>query len=277
MHHVLEYENTNQSEEAFSHRCSSPLRGFHPWSHDWNHCLQGPKILKSRISESPVHPKTRIQEWPVGCVKKPKISQITLLFWYVLWLWYLRNVPKNWTIPTKIEWPQPLFSFGPFKRVKRLKNGSKNLIFKNWLDTRPKMETHDPNVYPTILGGVSRGFWTPFLNRGARSAIFWHLKTGTFAGRIFTSRIAVWILLPAKRLFEVLSSIGFVLQKWSKDNIGKFDPLYCTFKPHFSPLLAPQSGALRISAYGDFQSHPNPSTYSFRAFKPFYSDQKQCK
>ena len=54
-------------------------------------------------------------------------------------------------------------------------------IFKNWLDTRPKMETHDPNVYPTILGGVSRGFWTPFLNRGAPSAIFWHLKTGTFA------------------------------------------------------------------------------------------------
>ena len=44
-------------------------------------------------------------------------------------------------------------------------------------------------------------------------------------------------------------------------------------------LLAPQSGALRISAYGDFQSQsqPNPSTYSFRAFKPFYSDQKQCK
>ena len=25
------------------------------------------------------------------------------------------------------------------------------------------------------------------------------------------------------------------------------------------PLLAPQSGALRISAYGDFQSHPNPT------------------
>ena len=54
------------------------------------------------------------------------------------------------------------------------------MIFKNWLDTRPKMETHDPNVYPTILGGVSRGFWSPFLDWGARSAIFWHLKTGTF-------------------------------------------------------------------------------------------------
>ena len=50
------------------------------------------------------------------------------------------------------------------------------MIFKNWLDTRPKMETHDPNVYPTILGGVSRGFWTPFLDRGARSAIFWHMQ-----------------------------------------------------------------------------------------------------
>ena len=42
------------------------------------------------------------------------------------------------------------------------------------------METHDPNAYPTILGGVSRGFWTPFLDWGARSAIFCHLKTGTF-------------------------------------------------------------------------------------------------
>ena len=44
-------------------------------------------------------------------------------------------------------------------------------IFKNWLDTRPKMETHEPNVYPTILGGVSRGFWSPFLDLDARSAI----------------------------------------------------------------------------------------------------------
>ena len=35
-------------------------------------------------------------------------------------------------------------------------------IFKNWLDTRLKMETHEPRVYPTILGGVLRGFWSPF-------------------------------------------------------------------------------------------------------------------
>ena len=54
-------------------------------------------------------------------------------------------------------------------------------IFQIWLDTRPKMEMHDPNVYPTILGGVSRGFWSPFEDFGAQSAIFWYLKTGTFA------------------------------------------------------------------------------------------------
>ena len=64
---------------------------------------------------------------------------------------------------------------------KELLTDLKNEIFKNWLRTRPKMETNEPNVYPTILGGVSRGFWGPFEALGARSAIFWHSKTGTFA------------------------------------------------------------------------------------------------
>ena len=54
------------------------------------------------------------------------------------------------------------------------------MIFKNWPDTRLKMETHDPNVYSTILRGVLQGFWTPFVDLGAQSAIFWHLKMGTF-------------------------------------------------------------------------------------------------
>ena len=41
-------------------------------------------------------------------------------------------------------------------------------------------------------------------------------------------------------------------------------------------LLAPQSGALGISAYRDFQSHTHTqSTYSFQAFKPFYGVLKQ--
>ena len=75
----------------------------------------------------------------------------------------------------------PLFSFGPFKSVKRLQNASKTLIFKNWLDTCHKNETHEPKLYPTILGGVSPGFWTPFLDLGALSAVFWHMKTGNFA------------------------------------------------------------------------------------------------
>ena len=40
-------------------------------------------------------------------------------------------------------------------------------IFKNWLDTRLEMETHEPRVYPTIMGGVSQGFWSPFEDLGA--------------------------------------------------------------------------------------------------------------
>ena len=53
-------------------------------------------------------------------------------------------------------------------------------IFKNRLDTPPKMETHEPNVHPTILGGVLRGLWSPFLDLGAQSPFFCHLKKGTF-------------------------------------------------------------------------------------------------
>ena len=71
--------------------------------------------------------------------------------------------------------------FGSIIVVKELLAELKFAIFKNRLDTRPKMETHEPRVYPTILGGVSRGFWSPFEDLGARSAIFWHLKTGIFA------------------------------------------------------------------------------------------------
>ena len=47
------------------------------------------------------------------------------------------------------------------------------------------METHDPDVYPTVLGGVSRGFLSPFLDSSTPSAIFWHFKTGTFGKSFF--------------------------------------------------------------------------------------------
>ena len=38
--------------------------------------------------------------------------------------------------------------FGSIIMVKEPLAELKFAIFKNWLDTRPKMETHDPNVYP---------------------------------------------------------------------------------------------------------------------------------
>ena len=57
-----------------------------------------------------------------------------------------------------------IFVFGLMIMGKELLADLNLTIFKIWLDTRPKMEIHDPNVYPTILGGVSRSFWSPFLD-----------------------------------------------------------------------------------------------------------------
>ena len=96
------------------------------------------------------------------------------------------------------------------------------MIFKIWLDTRPKMETHDPNVYPTILGGVSRGFWTPFLDRGARSAIFWHLKTGTFGKS--ARGVDMWVMR-----FHFRASIKPIFESHVFRAVsGPFHPLYET-------------------------------------------------
>ena len=57
-----------------------------------------------------------------------------------------------------------IFVYGFIIMGKELLAELKLAIVKIWLDTRLKMEMHDPNVYPTILGGVSRGFWSPFLD-----------------------------------------------------------------------------------------------------------------
>ena len=57
-----------------------------------------------------------------------------------------------------------IFVYGFMIMGKELLAELKIAIVKIWLDTRLKMEMHDPNVYPTILGGVSRGFWSPFLD-----------------------------------------------------------------------------------------------------------------
>ena len=45
------------------------------------------------------------------------------------------------------------------------------------------METNEPNVYPTILGGVSRGFWSPFEDFG-KSARFQVPKNGTSSAQL---------------------------------------------------------------------------------------------
>ena len=43
-----------------------------------------------------------------------------------------------------------IFEFGSMIMGKEPLEELKFAIFKNWLDTRPKMETHEPNFYPTI-------------------------------------------------------------------------------------------------------------------------------
>ena len=53
-----------------------------------------------------------------------------------------------------------------------------------------KMETHEPNVYPTILGGVSQGFWSLFLD-------FQVPKNGSLRAQIFVdheSRISIELI-----------------------------------------------------------------------------------
>ena len=57
-----------------------------------------------------------------------------------------------------------IFMFGLMIMGKELLAELKLAIFKNLLDARPKMETHE------------RGFWSPFEDLGPQSAIFWYLN-----------------------------------------------------------------------------------------------------
>ena len=57
-----------------------------------------------------------------------------------------------------------IFVFGFMIMEKELLAELKLAFVKIGRDPRPKIKMHDPNVYPTILGGVSRGFWSPFLD-----------------------------------------------------------------------------------------------------------------
>ena len=90
-------------------------------------------------------------------------------------------------------------------------------------------------------------------------------SVGLFVTHLFSRKILVKSLFVVKICFTlyviIIPTCNFPF------SVGLF----------VTHLLAPQSGALTIGAYRDFQSNPTQSTYSFRAFKPFYSDQKQCK
>ena len=101
-----------------------------------------------------------------------------------------------------------IFVFGFMIMGKELLADLNLAIFKIWLDTRPKMEIHDPNVYPTILGGVSLGFWGLLEALGARSAIFWHLKTGTFGKKFFLAQASGQCHHNHKELMNTSMIIG---------------------------------------------------------------------
>ena len=66
---------------------------------------------------------------------------------------------------------------------KRLKNDQKYAIFQNWLKTHPKVLNAQTKRVLHHFGGMLVekvvSFFVFFF--GARSAIFWHLKTGNFS------------------------------------------------------------------------------------------------
>ena len=135
---------------------------------------------------------------------------------------------------------------------------SKYAIFQNWLDTRTKMEMHDPNVHPIILGGVKWGFWSLFLDLGAQSAIFWHLKTGTFA-LLECQKMALWApkssnglqkpreTPPKMMRFHFRASIKPIFENhFFRAVSGPFHPLYETKISNRSPSVVYGSITLKF-------------------------------
>ena len=65
------------------------------------------------------------------------------------------------------------------------------------------METHEPNLYSAILGGVSRGFWSRFLDRGTQSAVFRPFKSVKRAKKTRFSKIGLKPTQKAKRMTQM--------------------------------------------------------------------------
>ena len=101
------------------------------------------------------------------------------------------------------------------------------MIFTIWLDTRPKMETHDPNFYPTILGGVSRGFLVSVLGLGRSKCHFLALENGQFWQKFwFSAILSVWtkFIKPywSFLLTQLRAGLGLYLE--SSSNIAPVSP-----------------------------------------------------
>ena len=86
--------------------------------------------IQRKVKKCPIHQ---------GVPKCQKVVRITLpldIYWSYIYATHFCKKNDFWGI--FLAWP-PFSSFWPFKRVKRLQNASLDTIFKNWLDTRPKM------------------------------------------------------------------------------------------------------------------------------------------
>ena len=78
------------------------------------------------------------------------------------------------------------------------------------------METPDSNVYPTIIGAC---FGSLFLDLGARSAIFWHLKRGTF-GNVLEPFYPLYEAKISNRSLSVVYGSVTLIFLWALETIS---------------------------------------------------------
>ena len=90
-----------------------------------------------------------------------------------------------------LAWP-PVSSLWPVKRVKRLQKASKNMIFTNWLDTRPKMLNAWTKCLINHFGGCFARFLDSILRFGHSKCHFFALENGHFWQKCPFSRAKKW-------------------------------------------------------------------------------------
>ena len=144
-----------------------------------------PRESCSRIRVSFINDAHVKCAWILGCTKIAQICQNHFASWYNLVL-YIGNpfLQNKLFLGIFLAWP-PVSSFWPFKGRKCLKNGSKKMIFKNWLKTHTNVRNAHAKktCNPPSWGVVGIKKWYPYFCFVIRSAISWHLKMGTFGTR----------------------------------------------------------------------------------------------